>query len=228
MNFLAHFYTGHTHQSPYFHTGLVLPDLTRNYNRELKLKEEHTNVMQKNDNLILLNDGIRHHLLVDGHFHNSKFFQNSMTISNDVFKANNFNTSDRYLYFISHVLVELLIDRFLIKTDPALCDRFYDSLHAVKQADLAEYLHSLGFSGHEEGFFKFFDMFKEVQYVRHYVENERLLFALNRIYTRATGKELENEKHLIYECISEVEEKISKDIQRLLHDLTVSPQINLG
>jgi hypothetical protein len=225
MNFLAHFYTGKNHHSSHFKTGLVLPDLTRNYSKAFKIKEEHTRNQQQDVNLIHLNDGVKHHLSIDATFHNSKFFQNSMIVSNEIFKENNFSASDKYLYFVSHVLLELLIDRYLINKDASICDEFYDSLQQVKNDELSQYLSAIGIPDTEAGFVKFVDMFKEVQYTRHYNNNERLVFALNRIYLRATGKELENDKHLIYRSIEEIEDKINEDIPRILSDLTVSPEL---
>ena len=64
------------------------------------------------------------HLEIDRFFHNSNFFKESLDfVQNFYSKLNNQNLP----HFYSHILVEILIDRYLLETTSGIADDFYSS-----------------------------------------------------------------------------------------------------
>jgi hypothetical protein len=86
-------------------------------------------------------------------------------------------------------MVELLIDRVILRDNKILLDSFYESLQKVDERSLQNFLKFSGMINDDE-FFVFFNHFRSVQYIYFYADNIKFMYSLNRIMMRAKVKEL--------------------------------------
>lgn len=191
MNFLSHFFF-YKKEDPYFNTGLVLPDLVKSFCKtHLKPKDSYTR-----PSFQALNNGTKLHLEVDKKFHNSNFFKISTAfISNILDSEANWPRK----WFLNHLLTEILMDRVLMDKHENLCNEFYSQLKSVETPQIELYLKLSGVHNYQN-FTPGFTRFVDFQFIFDYKHNEKLIFALNRVYKR-TGIEyqwtIEDEKLLL-------------------------------
>lgn len=190
MNFLGHYYFDHKEGQPYFNLGLVMPDLLKisGYRVPPALKESN---LQKAEYL-KLNSGIRQHIFLDGFFHNSEFFKENQEIIKVIFKRNKIQNPPFRIFFISHIFLELMIDRVIIKTFPPIIHDFYRDMELIDTNILSNYLSEV-FEIDPEKFIAYFERFLTAQYLYSYPNNEKLIFSLNRIFQRVKQPTFERE-----------------------------------
>ncbi len=186
MNYFSHYAIDHIQDNHDFNTGLLLPDITKKKIRTFKLTENSQIVPNHFQQLHL---GCLQHYLSDKIFHSSDFFQKHADLLNYKLKNSGLSNFAERKWFISHVMLELLIDRVIIKEHIYLLDDFYHSLNKVDENNLRQFLHYFGMENSDE-FFVFFNHFRSVQYIYHYTDNKKFMYSLNRIMLRAGLNEL--------------------------------------
>ncbi len=208
MNFLSHHYIIHKDARPYYSLGNILPDLTRIVHKDFRISTEiHLNTRDNKIQEIV--DGAKFHHYADSVFHNSSFFKQNDTFILKRLKSLNLESIDKYLYFLSHIMLEIILDRILVKRDPHVCDHFYESLKQVKYTVIGTFFDQIGKGEYSEKFQQFFEHFKAEQYLREYVHNESVIFALNKVYQRIIDIEFTAEdKKKINDIIPEIEAHI--------------------
>ncbi len=190
MNYISHYYLSICQknfiirdQSPYYIFGSVLPDLFSSYDRtqRIRIKDKISN-----DGQIVyhINKGILDHLKADEIFHNSNFFKNNVRYIKMELEKIKLKSSRRHLYFTSHILLELLLDRLLIKDDRGVCDDFYFYLNKIEEKYVNMYLNSQNFVKEPSGFFNFLKRFTKKSYLYNYVCNNDFIFALSKVIER--------------------------------------------
>ena len=121
---------------------------------------------------------------------------------------------------MAHIMLELMIDRLIIKETPEICDRFYHMLEKVTSRHINMYLNSLDFVKKAGEFVAFFDRFVQHRYLFHYINNEKLIFALNMIFSRIGDQQLtEGDREKLNECIFKIEKNLSTDYTSIFHEL---------
>lgn len=182
MNYISHYYTDNDPANPYFNFGLMLPDMLGTVHRGWKPmtgKEYHF----ASDKALHIWQGFQRHLLADSIFHNTDFFYSQTRYIRNVLETGGLVQPGLRLFFVAHVLLEMMLDRLIIKTHPEIPNRFYNDLETVEDSALESF-----FSGMQsplpERLFHMLSRFKEHKYLYSYVDNERLFFALNRIMER--------------------------------------------
>lgn len=131
MNFFAH---GRVFlDRPYFLAGTAVPDwlnvVDRRVRARSKLAEPFTN--HPNANVAQLAQGIVQHHIDDSWFHQTRAFT-ELCLEFTV-RIRDWQTDDAGLrpMFLGHILVELLLDAYLIAQDPPQLDRYYEAVAEV-------------------------------------------------------------------------------------------------
>lgn len=175
MNFLSHYYFYKT-KNPYFNTGLILPDLVKSYcNTRIKPIGKFNRPA-----FIALADGSLTHLECDRKFHNSLFFkQTTGFLSDTLDKECNWPRK----WFLNHLLMEILLDRVLMDEHDGLCAQFYQDLSLVNTEEICVFLKMIGLSN-PQNFQIGFERFVKARFVFEYKHNEKISFALNKVYQK--------------------------------------------
>ena len=181
--------------------GSVLPDLTGIFGRvareryaeklEKKRLERFDPTVAIKDQRIVryerdnpgyhITNGIINHLKVDTVFHNSDFFTEQREFIKSELENLNLVKGPRYLHFVTHIVLELMLDRLLIKENDGICDEFYTHLQKIEKEALILYLNEHDYVQVDNEFFDFFQRFVSSRYLHTYTHNEHFIFALNRI-----------------------------------------------
>jgi len=184
MNYLSHFFIDHKENSPNYNFGLALPDLV-NVSKRGWRPENHTfPVPDKNVNDIW--EGYKQHIAVDAMFHNSALFVKHSKRLRKELEGQGFNQPGIRLFFVGHVLLEMLLDRHILKTRKDIADQFYEQLNLVREPDIESFFETAG-TQIPERFLEFFGKFKNSRYLYSYTNSSGIFFAINRLLAR-TGQ----------------------------------------
>jgi hypothetical protein len=185
---------------------LVLPDFARsaagakNINIQLKFDK------LKQPDFYNLNKGSKTHYSSDGFFHNCSFFKDSNQLFEDLFIEHVFPREGQRLWFISHILFELVLDRILIGQHREKLDDFYASLKRVDLQIVIDFLAESGKDGTDK-FTKFWEGFLKAQYLQYYLVDDKLVYSLNRVLLKAKQPELTEEQATVLIKIVRIAEK---------------------
>jgi hypothetical protein len=189
MNFLSHYFFYKT-KDPYYNTGLILPDLVKNY------CNSHINPIGNFNRpaLISLAEGSLKHLECDKKFHNSEFFKISTHFLSAAFDA---ECQWPRKWFLNHLLMEILLDRVLMDKYEKLCEQFYYDLSCVNIEEIGVFLKMIGLSN-PQNFQIGFERFVNSKFIFEYQHNEKICFALNKVYQKVgINYEWTNEDNLL-------------------------------
>lgn len=193
MNYFSHYYFDHKEGNHYYNAGLVLPDFARSAAGEKNINtrlifDEHTQ-----PDFYHLNQGCEAHYATDGFFHNCDFFHHNNKLFDGLFAEHQLPRQGQRLWFLSHILFEMVLDRVLIRLHLPKLNDFYTSLRTVELSKIIEFLALSGKDGSDR-FSKFWNGFLEAQYLQYYLIDEKLIYSLNRVLQRAKQPELSNEQ----------------------------------
>ncbi|MCC6818523.1 MAG: hypothetical protein IT245_06520 [Bacteroidia bacterium] len=175
MNFIAHYYF-YKNQDKHHNLGLVLPDLVKNF---CKAHLRPTQVF-KHPQLKSLNEGSIKHLQSDKKFHNSTFFIQCEDLISHLLDS---NAVWPRKWFFNHLLSEILLDRVLIDKNPKICDEFYEDLRHINKEQVELYLKMSGINNYQN-FIPALEKFVNIGFIYEYQHNEKIFFALGRVYSR--------------------------------------------
>jgi len=218
MNYFAHFFFDSLTDNHYYNAGLVLPDFARAAEGSKRINTKLEYHPEEEKELLQLNLGSHAHYERDKHFHTSEFFRNTEAFLAEEFARQNFPKEGQRLWFVTHILLELLMDRVLIQHYPEKLKAFY---HSLATADLDTVLLFLSRSGKngEGNFAKFWKHFIEVQYLQYYTDDERFLFSLNRTIMRGRQPELTGEQETtLLEIIYSAEPFFKSEIEKMIRE----------
>lgn len=187
MNFLSHFYHAFPCANAYYACGTVLPDIVSNYSYRTgeivkvhvaKLKEsQHANCNQ-------IAEGVKQHYFTDAHFHVSDFFTKNTKGIEQSIQGLPFTCFTKRLFAFSHVLLEIMLDRKLLKEQQQVCDTFYSMLQQVDLAVLEQFLIENTKAKHPGKAAEHFSTFCRRRFIYEYLENDVVSEMLNRINQR--------------------------------------------
>lgn len=192
MNFLSHYYFDQ-HSDAYTVLGTVLPDLTKNAQKEWKLHpQKHPEYFSHDMALQAILHGWNRHLRVDQHFHASSFFQEHSHQLGKLVRQPLIGTTIKP-YFLGHIGIELLLDSLLLSHNKVDVFAFYNKLSECSHEKIDQFL-SLSGLPERTPFFTFFERFLHSQYLHSYHQTENIAYALNRICMRIWPEGLEQPK----------------------------------
>jgi len=220
LNFLSHYYFDKQANKFHFNLGLLFPDLVRNFIKGAKLKTHRNPWIHPME--IELYEGCMKHVISDKLFHNWEGFIDGMDLSNKFLRRS--KEEFQKDFFISHILVELVIDKILLNRYPNLANDLYEDYSRVDRQVITRFLNNYSIND-SDLFFKGFDRFMEVQYLKNYKYFSNIVYALGRICTKMRLAPFsEYQKKLIDDLAQEIEE-FEKDRLNELEVLLTNEQI---
>jgi len=212
MNFLSHYFFYKT-KDPYYNTGLILPDLVKNY------CNSHINPIGNFNRpaFISLAEGSLKHLECDKKFHNSEFFKISTHFLSAAFDA---ECQWPRKWFLNHLLMEILLDRVLMDKHEKLCEQFYYDLSCVNIEEIGVFLKMIGLPN-PQNFQIGFERFVNSKFIFEYQHNEKICFALNKVYQKVgINYEWTNEDNLLIQNkLPEILEFLKGNLDDLSNEL---------
>ena len=137
MNYLSHYYVANCPSNPNYTLGLLLPDFLRKQTKKFRLANEK--IPQLSTSSQYFHKGVLCHYKADELFHSSDFFKKHLTNIQEEWKAYEFENLHKYKFFLAHVLLEMMLDRILIQTNPRVCERFYKHLANINKKEYIAY-----------------------------------------------------------------------------------------
>lgn len=212
MNFLSHYHF-YKSDDTYYNVGLVLPDLVRNICKtHLRPNKSYANPIHES-----LGKGSRDHIEGDRIFHQSEFFTVCQNHISDLLDK---QAAWPRKWFLNHLLLEIVLDRALMDLNTNLCSDFYNQLEKCDIQELTIFLEHLGvldFSKFGTGYARFVNF----RFIFDYKHNEKIFFALSRVYLR-TGIQYvwtEDDKHLLLQNLPEILRFIHTQLDNLKKEL---------
>lgn len=182
MNFLTHYYCDRKLGNPQYNLGLAIPDMMSMFKRGWKLNSK-LNQQNLTGTFLSINDGINQHLLADSHFHQSEFFLRNTSSIKQFMLDEKINYRGTHYLFLSHLLLEICIDRIIVKNFPDVIADFYEDISQIPKKTVNDFFIEIGVDI-PEGFFIFYDRFIHDKFLYGYDDIEKLIFMYNRILTR--------------------------------------------
>lgn len=178
MNFLAHYYIDRKKEEPAFTLGLLMPDMLRNF---LKIGTRIKDDLQHPKGADSIRMGSKKHHESDVFFHNCEpFVQLNDQVTQ---KLRTSSLSFKRDWFLSHIFVELMLDRVILQNNPLLSVELYDELSQVNRWDIELYLKTGGI--HEiDLFFEGYNRFLSARYLDTYTDPDSIAYAMSRIASR--------------------------------------------
>ncbi len=218
MNFFAHYYFDRIGHSAW-NTGLVLPDLVKNFTgRRMNVEDYFRHADEQEETLLL--EGSLKHIERDKMFHGSDFFRKTEEDLKQMLRQSGAWGTVPRTWFIAHLMVELLLDGVLIENNEELLNRFYQDLDDGLHPVALPLLRSDEQFPHED-FSSRSKRFLESRYLYSYTDDSRLSFALNMISKRAgvSGDWDEDQKQRISAVVADARALVNENLRLLLQEL---------
>lgn len=193
MNFLAHYHLQGENKNRYFNYGLLLPDLIGMHDRKCKVQPEDLDdiIQSEKGQLKDVALGFKAHLEADAYFHNAPFFEEGTAIiTRELKKALPENHPFR-LFFLSHIALELLLDKYIIHHHEAVIPEFYKELDLIEPEMVRTLFQKLGLK-EVSTFWAFQQKFRQKEFAYHYQKMDDLVKIILQIHRRVglpTGKD---------------------------------------
>jgi len=184
MNYLGHYVFNHDvcrlAAAPYFAMGVALPDLWPRLSRRRRIRWRCVRQAAPLDARgRQLRSGLLNHAAVDRRFHASAAFAAWQRVLKTRVSAD--GTHPALLDFLGHIALELVLDQHLLRRNPDLADRFYDSLQACDYAAVTAGVEPLaGVSAH--GLERLLESFIARRFLRQYTQREALVAVMHHIF----------------------------------------------
>jgi hypothetical protein len=216
MHFLSHYYVDRDKNNPLFVSGTLLPDIaphfTRTYNRRIRNKVWQLSVPE-----LSVHRGVLRHYEVDAIFHNSIDFKAACTNASKRLAETGLDREKYRFWFLGHIVVEVLMGRQLILSEPKLLNEYYDVLSSVDTNKLSAYLYLIVTEEEKNKILTNFMNFLEIRFLK-YIENmDGAAEGIVRTMLRATGvafSELDRAKLII--ALHNIENDMRYSMKKLL------------
>lgn len=217
MNYIAHYFFDHVPGQPYYNLGLLLPDMLGSFSRRLRphpglpwpVKEMHERPLK---------EGILQHHRADHLFHNSRFFTEGNGFIKTALTTNGLVKPGVRMFFVTHILLELVLDRHLLNTERDVGIRFYDDLARISCERTEDFLLQTGLPA--AGFGDHIRRFTEARYLQSYVKDDGLFYALNRML-KATRQNFfeEDSLEMFSLALADIEKYIEDNFELLYKEM---------
>ena len=186
MNFISHYFLDRDKTSSFFFVGVSTPDLIGNFNSKIRLKESRLPQVDESkltDMQLQFYQGVLRHFEVDKRFHSSQFFREETRYLNNALKRTFPDDPVHRVFFVSHILLELILDRILIRKHNELLYSFYshfDKPEIEELVSLTEWITQTPLPGYQD----FLQKFAEKQFLYRYVDMRYLLRVIRKILSQ--------------------------------------------
>jgi hypothetical protein len=213
VNYLSHFYFDRDEDNKYYNIGLILPDLARSYISKLRINP-YRNIEFTTHEIASINNGCNKHFASDRKFHNWMVFVDLTTRATDMIRENGDKDINRD-YFITHILVEVLLDKVLVDQNPTLAEDFYTMVESVEQDWVLKYMRYAGLQDDElwKGMHR---RFMKAGFLRNYTSIENVVNAVEQVAVKTGLLELnQDQKDLLIEICETIEPELERSIGAL-------------
>lgn len=213
MNYLSHYYFDRDEDNKYYNIGLVLPDLARHHISKLRINP-YKNIEFTTEEIGSINRGCNRHFESDRKFHNWAVFVNLSQQAIDLIRESGEKDLDRD-YFISHILIEMMLDKILLDQNPGLADEFYEMIKKVEMDWILKYLRYSGLQD-DELFKGQHRRFMKAAFLKNYTSIENVVDMVGQVAVR-TGLEpfTEEQKELLVEICQTLEPQLERSLEQL-------------
>ena len=172
MNFFSHFFVDYQPNKPAFNAALIAPDMLRNFTPnqskfQLDQFQKLTAPNREKSNPILhdLFNGCMQHLQRDKEFHQSHVFQQIYQLQRNNWQSACSKLNIPRFWFSLHVIIEIMIDSYLINNNLEKLQLFYTNLESQQET----YRKALKMMGHDQidHFMERYTRFYTNQYLFH-------------------------------------------------------------
>lgn len=184
MNFLSHFYHELPTNDPYYVAGVIFPDILSNFSKRIGTKVRlHPGKIIETDDLFAnqLGLGVQQHYFVDSFFHDSDYFNELTDIIDEHIHALKFDNIQRRQFAFSHVFLELIMDRSLLKQDVDYAGLLYELIHEIDLEYLERFLSTNTRYHLPEAIAHHFDRFRQQRFIYHYAETQRFTAIMDSV-----------------------------------------------
>lgn len=206
MNFLTHYYCNAVrNHNPDFHFGVALPDILSAYNRELRFHEPAIIKLIADRPEINLWKGIHNHLRADAFFHQSEFFKKTYDEIRPLLAQRIPATHNVRPFFLAHILVEMLTDHVLLKSNSSLGDEFYKAMQAADHAGIKNMIEQY-FQKPLPGIENHFRIFLQERFLASYDSLNEIVHAMNRVIRRTRQEPVDSDVvSFLPDCVQIIE-----------------------
>ena len=186
MHFLSHYYVDRNKYNPLFVSGALLPDIaphfTRTYNSKIRNR-----LWNLDEPVASVHRGILRHYELDAAFHSSLVFKESCSNASACMEKAGFDRERYRVWFLGHIVTEVLLDRQLILSEPDLVKEYYDVLSSVDINKLSAYLNLMVDEEEKSKILTNFIKFLDVRFLRYLEQMDGAAEGIVRTVLRATG-----------------------------------------
>lgn len=213
MNFLSHYYCL-KEENPYILLGVIMPDLVKDFSK-LYNKYIEDDYFPKDEVSILMLEGVAIHIKGDDAFHKHSIFKEIQEIAKaEINKI--FSSTVKRKFVIAHVLIELMIDKYIMNINSGILKAFYSKIDKIDIEKVEKFYLNLNIEENKSHFIKNITKFKELKFLYRLKENEGIIFTLNKVFTKKLNYDFLDEKEKWNLVIEKIERKIEKQIPIIL------------
>ena len=185
MNFISHYFLDKELDDSFFFVGISTPDLLSVFDRSIRLKENRLPLLMEKEALpaeVSFYHGVLRHFEVDALFHSSAFFHEETGRISQLLRATFPGFGFHRLFFVSHVLFELLLDKILIDQDPNLLPEYFRHFEQqpAQVAQLTQWITRTEIPGYDN----YFEKFVQRKHLYLYSDWKYVIYVLKRILQR--------------------------------------------
>ena len=213
MNYLSHYYFDRDEDNKYFNIGLILPDLARSHIAKLRINP-YKNITFTTKEIASMNDGCNKHFASDRKFHNWMSFVELTNKATDMIRESGDKDINRD-YFITHIMVEILLDKILLDQNPTLADDFYAMIDSVVMDWILKFMRYAGLQDDElwKGQHK---RFMKAAFLKSYTSVENVVAAVEGVCANLGMIELnDDQRNLLIEICEAIEPELARSIDAL-------------
>ncbi len=182
MNFLSHLFIDRNNDESH-NIGLTVPDIIGFQNRKYRISITKIELMKNDPEFRIFCpfiDGLKKHITLDRWFHTHEVFKESTeTISMDYYDYSGTHLGA----FFSHILFEILIDRYILTLEPAIADDFYNGYKSFDFNSVIPLFEKYG-DFNRAGFIEFVNLVANSDFLRQYSDFNNLRSILYRVAGR--------------------------------------------
>ena len=213
MNYLSHYYFDRDEDNKYFNLGLILPDLARAHIAKLRINP-YKNITFTTKEIASMNDGCNKHFASDRKFHNWMTFVELTNKATDMIRESGDKDINRD-YFITHIMVEILLDKILLDKNPSLADDFYAMIDSVEMDWILKFMRYSGLQDDElwKGQHR---RFMKAAFLKSYTSIENVIAAVEGVCANLGMIELnDDQRNLLIEICEAIEPELARSIEAL-------------
>lgn len=131
-----------------------------------------------------LQKGVKRHYEIDGYFHASQFFEENTKTISSLIKTRDYSCFDKRLYAVSHVMLEIMLDRKILIEDRASCEKMYTLLDMVDSNEITKLIELNSEASKPADVREHFNRFRSLKFIYDYTFDERLVQLMSDLNKR--------------------------------------------